>query len=186
MPAHAGDGPRYGLLSRFESATTMELNLERADMTGFRTKADNQRVATMYCIGCGQTMRVAPEHLQMVVACPHCGQEIEPWRHFGLPMPGHGAADCGYHEHRFRDAGSPAHEMPVSARRRITAGLLGVLLGPGGAHRIYLRFPGIGILQILVTIFTLGLGGLWGFIEGILCLTGQGLAHDADGLPLRD
>ena len=29
---------------------------------------------------------------------------------------------------------------------------------------------GIGIIQILVSMFTLGLGGIWPFIEGILII----------------
>jgi TM2 domain-containing membrane protein YozV len=64
------------------------------------------------------------------------------------------------------------------------AGVLGVLLGPLGVHRFYLGFIGIGLLQAAVTFVTLGIGGVWGFIEGVLCLTGP-VMRDVDGLPLR-
>jgi hypothetical protein len=46
------------------------------------------------------------------------------------------------------------------------------------------RCVGIGIVQIVVTIITFGIGGLWGFIEGILILTGT-FNKDAKGLPLK-
>ena len=74
------------------------------------------------------------------------------------------------------------------AKSRTVAGVLGILLGGLGVHRFYLGFLGIGLAQIAVTIFTFGVGALWGFIEGILYLTqrtGQ-YSVDATGRPLRD
>lgn len=68
-------------------------------------------------------------------------------------------------------------------KSRSAAGILGILLGSIGVHRFYLGFVGIGLLQILVTVLTCGLGGLWGFIEGILLLTGS-MNSDARGRPL--
>jgi TM2 domain-containing membrane protein YozV len=70
-------------------------------------------------------------------------------------------------------------------KSKVAAGVLGILLGGFGVHRFYLGFVGIGILQIVVTILTLGIGALWGFIEGILILTGS-MNRDAKGRPLRD
>lgn len=72
---------------------------------------------------------------------------------------------------------------PVKSRR--TAGLLGIFLGALGVHRFYLGYPSMGVLQILVTVSTLGIGGLWGTIEGVLILSGIGIKTDADGRPLR-
>ncbi len=69
-------------------------------------------------------------------------------------------------------------------KSKTTAGILGILLGGLGVHRFYLGYTGIGIAQILVTIFTLGIGSLWGFIEGILILTGS-INKDAKGQPLQ-
>ncbi|MGA0980320.1 MAG: TM2 domain-containing protein, partial [Candidatus Nanopelagicales bacterium] len=71
------------------------------------------------------------------------------------------------------------------AKSRLTAGLLGIFLGAFGVHRFYLGYTSIGVLQILVTIATFGIGGLWGFIEGILILSGSAIKTDADGRPLR-
>ncbi|NLG05882.1 MAG: TM2 domain-containing protein [Clostridia bacterium] len=72
-------------------------------------------------------------------------------------------------------------------KSKIVAGLLGIFLGSLGIHRFYLGYTGIGIVQIIVTIVTCGLGSLWGFIEGILILCGVGsYTTDADGNPLGD
>lgn len=90
----------------------------------------------------------------------------------GPPPPGYGPA-------------GEAPPAPGPARSRLTAGLLGVFLGGVGAHRFYLGYPSMGVLQILVTISTLGLGGLWGFTEGVIILSGKGFATDADGRQLR-
>jgi hypothetical protein len=73
----------------------------------------------------------------------------------------------------------------LSDKSKITAGLLGIFLGSIGVHRFYLGYTGIGIAQIFVTIFTCGMGGWWGLIEGILILTGS-IDRDSDGRKLRD
>lgn len=70
-------------------------------------------------------------------------------------------------------------------KSKIVAGVLGIFLGGWGAHRFYLGYIGIGIVQIIVTVFTFGVGGLWGVIEGFLILTGSILQRDAYGNPLR-
>ena len=82
-------------------------------------------------------------------------------------------------------APTPAMEDLAPAKSRLTAGLLGIFLGALGVHRFYLGYPSMGVLQILVTIATCGIGGLWGTIEGVLILSGSGIKADADGRPLR-
>ena len=85
---------------------------------------------------------------------------------------------------RRRTAWSP---YDPQAKSKIAAGLLGIFLGGFGVHRFYLGFTKIGIIQIVVTIFTCGIGSLWGFVEGILYLVGSnGYTTDANGRPLRD
>ncbi|WP_127129987.1 NINE protein [Georgenia sp. SYP-B2076] len=68
------------------------------------------------------------------------------------------------------------------------AGVLGILLGGLGIHRFYLGYTGIGILQIVVTILTFGLGHLWGLVEGVLYLVSRTgyYSVDADGRPLTN
>ena len=72
------------------------------------------------------------------------------------------------------------------AKSRIVAGVLGVLLGGLGIHRFYLGFTGIGIIQIIVTVCTSGVGAIWGFIEGILILVGNTITTDSTGRALKD
>ena len=160
-------------------------------MSDFEEGADWQPPATIYCPQCGRPMRIAPEHVQVAVACPHCGQAIEPWRVLETgaspppPPPPPAAppiapdAPPGY-RYGYGQRGAGVY----SWRNRWVAGLLGIFLGGLGVHRFYLGFTGIGILQIVVTFVTLGIGAIWGFIEGVLCLCGA--MHDVDGLPLSD
>ncbi len=87
---------------------------------------------------------------------------------------------------------SPSYQVPVPfaamrpRRSRTVAGVLGILLGPFGIHRYYLGYSGVGTLMLCITLFTCGVGavltGVWGIIEGILCLVGA--MTDADGQPL--
>jgi len=72
---------------------------------------------------------------------------------------------------------------PISERSKVTAGLLGIFLGGFGAHRFYLGYTGIGVLMIFATICC-GVGVIWGFVEGIMCLAGA--MRDVDGKRLRD
>lgn len=84
----------------------------------------------------------------------------------------------------------------VSSRSKIAAGLLGIFLGGLGVHRFYLGYHGIGLLMLCLSLGSgllslgclpgagCGIVGLWGFIEGIVCLAGG--MRDADGLELRD
>ena len=72
-------------------------------------------------------------------------------------------------------------------KSRVAAGVLGIVLGGFGVHRFYLGFTTIGVLQIVVTVLTCGLGSIWGFVEGILYLvSAKGYTEDSRGIPLRD
>lgn len=70
-------------------------------------------------------------------------------------------------------------------KSKMAAGLLGIFLGAWGVHNFYLGFTKKAIIQIVVTLVTCGIGGIWGFIEGILILCGK-IDADADGNPLQD
>ncbi|TQJ66820.1 TM2 domain-containing protein [Arthrobacter sp. SLBN-100] len=76
-------------------------------------------------------------------------------------------------------------------KSKIAAGLLGIFLGGLGIHRFYLGYTAIGVIQLVLTvflgIFTFGLVGLWGVIEGIMIIAGVNyFRQDAKGIPLRD
>jgi TM2 domain-containing membrane protein YozV len=75
-----------------------------------------------------------------------------------------------------------AHMQPVKSR--LVAGVLGLLLGGLGIHRLYLGFYGTAAMQAALTIATGGFGLLWGFIEGVLIL-GAHIDKDAKGRALK-
>ncbi len=69
------------------------------------------------------------------------------------------------------------HIVPKSNEesKRVIAGILGILLGPFGVHKFVLGYTKAGIIMLLITILTCGLGAaitsIIGLIEGIIYLT---------------
>ena len=55
--------------------------------------------------------------------------------------------------------------------KRIVCGVLAILLGGLSIHRFILGDVGGGIIRILITVVTCGVGGLIGLVEGIIYLT---------------
>lgn len=59
--------------------------------------------------------------------------------------------------------------------KKIIAGILAILLGPLGIHKFILGYQKEGVIMLLVSILTCGIGagvmGLIGLIEGIIYLT---------------
>ncbi|GAA5059336.1 TM2 domain-containing protein [Nocardia callitridis] len=74
--------------------------------------------------------------------------------------------------------------VPFSDKQKLLAGLLQIFIGSLGIGRFYLGYTGLGVAQLLVTVFTCGLGGIWGLVDGIMMLTGS--VTDPQGRPLRD
>ena len=74
----------------------------------------------------------------------------------------------------------------MEQKSKLTAGLLGIVLGGWGIHRFYLGYTTMGIIQIVVTLVTCGIGSIWGLVEGILILCGKTITTDANGNPLGD
>jgi hypothetical protein len=110
---------------------------------------------------------------------PAAGPGLPPVPPVPAAMPGQPGALQGCPQtYRYAGAGR------VGPKSKVAAGLLGIFLGGFGVHRFYLGFTGMGIVQIIVTLVTCGAGSLWGFVEGIICLTGG--MRDADGMELRD
>ena len=62
-------------------------------------------------------------------------------------------------------------DKPRSPLSRVAGGILNLVLP--GVGRIYLGFPVIGILQIIVTVASCGVGYIWPMIDGILMLAGS-------------
>lgn len=73
---------------------------------------------------------------------------------------------------------------PEAVKYRYLAAVLGLVLGGIGAHRLYLGYYWIALIQVALTIVSGGFGLLWGFIEGVLLFGGQ-MDKDAKGRPLK-
>ena len=78
---------------------------------------------------------------------------------------------------------APLTYVTQAPKSRVAAGLLNIFL-PFGVGRFYLGYSSVGVGQLLVAIFTCGLGGLWSVIDGIMILTGNP-ATDAEGRQLQ-
>ncbi|KRC57700.1 MULTISPECIES: TM2 domain-containing protein [unclassified Nocardioides] len=100
-----------------------------------------------------------------------------PYQPYGAPGPtGYGfspAAPWGV---------DPVTGVPYSEKQKVVAGVLQILL-PFGIGRFYIGDTGTGIAQLLVSLVTCGIGGIWSMIDGILLLTGR--PTDSEGRPLR-
>lgn len=130
----------------------------------------------MFCRNCGS------EVAEQAVVCVACGCAPRNGRNY--------CQNCGAET-------NPAAEVCLKCgvkltvvaktgdKSKLAAGLLGIFLGGLGIHRFYLGYVGIGIAQIIVTLITFGIGGIWGFIEGIMILTDV-IDKDAKGMPLRE
>ena len=62
-------------------------------------------------------------------------------------------------------------DKPAGAEKKVVAGILGILLGGLAIHKFYLGYTKEGIIQIVITICTCGMGGILVLIEGIIYLT---------------
>ena len=74
-------------------------------------------------------------------------------------------------------------------KSKVAAGILAIFLGSLGIHNFYLGYNGKAIAQLLITLLSFGVfsfvSAIWGFIEGILILTGS-ITKDGNGNPLKD
>jgi len=55
-------------------------------------------------------------------------------------------------------------------KQKVTAGILGILLGGLGVHHFYLGSTITGVIELVATFVTCGFGALLGLIEGIMLL----------------
>ncbi len=130
----------------------------------------------MFCRNCGNQMD------NMAAVCVKCGVPAGQGANFcpncGQPTPP-GAAVC------VKCGMGLQQPIMGEQKSKLVAGLLGIFLGSIGIHNFYLGFTSKAVIQIIVTIVTCGIGGIWGFIEGILILAGS-MNKDANGVPLKD
>ncbi len=107
--------------------------------------------ATKYCYACGAVIDARAE------ICPKCGV-----RQPGMaPMPVPGMQ------------GDPVYQQAASTK--LAAGICGILIGALGIHKFILGYTTSGLIMLLVSILTLGLGAIVmaviGIIEGVIYLS---------------
>ena len=61
--------------------------------------------------------------------------------------------------------------QPQQDNKKVLAGVMGILFGGLGVHKFILGYTQEGIIQLVVSVVTCGIGSLIGFIEGIIYLT---------------
>jgi len=59
----------------------------------------------------------------------------------------------------------------MGADKKLTAGICGILVGGFGIHKFILGYTTEGVIQIVLTFVTCGIGSIIGLIEGIIYLT---------------
>lgn len=130
------------------------------------------------CLDCGATKGKGDKY------CENCGAPVNPNQDVCLK--------CGtkLKEKSERGDGEPKSKM--------VAGLLGIFLGGLGIHNFYLGYTTKAVIQLCITVGSIFLGCctagisyflifcpvVWGFIEGILILTGH-ISKDGAGNPLE-
>ncbi len=72
--------------------------------------------------------------------------------------------------------GKTIHQTPNNIEsKRVIAGILGILLSPLGIHKFVLGYQKEGLIMLLGSVLTCGIGagvmGIIGLIEGIIYLT---------------
>jgi TM2 domain-containing membrane protein YozV len=67
------------------------------------------------------------------------------------------------------------NELAEINSKKLAAGLLGIFLGALGIHKFILGYRNAGLIMLLVTLLTCGIGGMVmgviGLVEGIIYLT---------------
>lgn len=114
--------------------------------------------------------------------CPVCGEKIKEGAKFCDKCGAKIEAEVKTETKPNVNANTTVNTQPKS---KLAAGLLQIFLGCFGIGRFYLGYTGIGVAQLLVSIFTCGIGAIWPFIDGILILTGTPNV-DAEGNPLGE
>lgn len=146
-------------------------------------ESPNAPVEIAPCPGCQTRLSVEPDHVGTRVECPYCLTRFVAER-FGSDRPpvasvvGQGSP----RRSRRRDDDSDLEDDDRPRRRsrrrpsdeeckKIPAGILALFLGAFGVHKFYLGYTTAGILQIVLTFATCGLGKFLAIAEGIIYLT---------------
>ena len=128
------------------------------------------------CPTCGAPVEAAPQQAQPDAQQPY---QQQPYQQQAYQQPYQQQA---YQQQAYQQPYNP-NMMATPPKSKMAAGLLGIFLGGFGVHNFYLGFTSKAVIQLVLSICSCGIGSIWGFIEGILILTGS-INTDADGRPL--
>ena len=141
-----------------------------------------------FCRECGSSLAGADgaqQQYNQQSAQQQYGQQ-EYQQQYGQQTAQQGYQQTGYQQ-QYQQPYSAAPDMTLKSR--VTAGVLGILLGSLGIHNFYLGYTGKAVAQLLISVLSCGIlavaSAIWGLVEGIMLLTGA-IATDAQGRPLRD
>lgn len=130
-----------------------------------------------FCTNCGNKLNLND------TVCSNCGKEIKD-RVVREEVKAEKVEDK-----EFTDVKSEKQNVNPQAKNKIVAGLLGIFLGGFGVHNFYLGYTGKAVAQLLITVLSCCMlsfvSSIWGFIEGILILSGN-IDTDANGNKLVD
>lgn len=141
-----------------------------------------------YCANCG-----AESH-PGAVFCSNCGCQFAPEQSqqaYQNAGPSYSFPDQNYQANQGYAQQQPQQPYPpmgAPLKSKMAAGLLGIFLGAFGVHNFYLGYTTKAVIQLCLTLLSCGIlsfvSGIWGFIEGILLLTGS-ISVDGRGMPLQ-
>jgi TM2 domain-containing membrane protein YozV len=116
---------------------------------------------TRYCTKCGATNDESAQY------CQTCQTPLAPVSVGYQSAPGSG----GYQPMQSVNPGQMTDWKALGGDKKIIAGICGILLGGFGVHKFILGYTTEGIIQIVITLVTCGVGSIVGLVEGIIYLT---------------
>ena len=111
---------------------------------------------TRYCTRCGA---INDEGAQYCTSCQAPLTSVS------------GGPSTGYQPMQGVNPGAMTDWKQLGADKKITAGILGILVGGFGVHKFVLGYTTEGIITLVITLVTCGVGHIIGLIEGIIYLT---------------
>ncbi len=135
------------------------------------------------CPGCGYKLDAKPEAAAeasgFTAAAQQASEPTEPQTTYDAYVAQNQQAQdtpeppYSSYQQSYDTAGQQVY-APESGKSNVVAGLLGIFLGSLGIHKFYLGYNKQGLIMLLVSLLTFGVGAvvmeIIGFIEGIIYL----------------
>lgn len=142
---------------------------------------------TQFCPNCGENVAACtpPQSNGASAFCPNCGAPVASdaaaCGNCGMPLGG-SAAQSSYTS----PSSYAQPQNPPVQRSRLIAAFLALFFGVFALEDFYLGEKSMGVVHLIVSIITWGIGGaIWGFVNAIRLLT-HSINYDANGIALKD